>query len=74
MKKLVFTAIAVIAFSGVSMAETTEVKSDVKVLAEQLEATPCEDRAIDVYEYVMNEYNNGGDDIDLLNALLANCQ
>ena len=74
MKKLLFTAIAVIAFSGVSMAETRKAKSEVKVVKEQLEATPCENMAIDIYEYVMNEYNNGGDDIGLLNALLSNCK
>lgn len=68
-----FTAIAVIAFSGVSMAETKEVKREVKVVKDQLEATPCQDMAIDIYEYVMNEYNCGGDDIGLLNALLSNC-
>jgi hypothetical protein len=71
MKKLVFTAIAVIAFSGVSMAETTEVKSEVKVLAEQIEATPCEDAAIDFYEAIIED---GEDDIDLLNELLSYCQ
>jgi hypothetical protein len=74
MKRFLFTAIAVIAFSGVSMAETKESKSEVKVEKQLLHATPCQDRAIDIYEYVMNEYNNGGDDIDLLNALLSNCQ
>lgn len=74
MKKLLFTAIAVIAFSGVAMAETKEVKTEVKVVNEQLEATPCQDAAIDLYEYFINDYNGGCDNINLLNSLLSRCE
>lgn len=65
-----FTAIAVIAFSGVSMAETKEVKREVKVVKDQLEATPCEDAAIDFYEVIIG---GNADNIDLLNELLSYC-
>jgi len=73
MKKLLFTAIAVIAFSGVSKAETKEVKSGIKVVKIQLQATPCQDAAIDVYEFAVSEFYGGCDDIDLLNRLLSRC-
>lgn len=71
MKKLLFTALAVVAFSGVSMAETREAISEVKVVKEQLEATPCQDAAINLYELVIGQED---DNIDLLNALLALCK
>jgi hypothetical protein len=78
MKKLVFTAIAVIAFSGVAMAETTEAKSEFKILAEQVEATPsddaCQQNAIDAYERYIALYRNNVDDVDLLNAMMSICQ
>lgn len=83
MKKMIFTAMAVLAFSAVSMANTIEVKEEVVVNNEskventlnqdEQTATPCEDQAIDNYEYIMCEYNNGGDDIALLNYLLSFC-
>jgi hypothetical protein len=81
MKKLVFTALAVVAFSGVAMAKTGEVKEEAtlnneikvqKVLAEE-EPSQCELDAVGTYEFFMYEYNNGGDNIDLLNALIAVC-
>lgn len=39
-----------------------------------LNATPCQNMMLDIYEYTMNTYNCGGDDINLLNALLSNCK
>lgn len=74
MKKLLFTAIAVIAFSGVSMAETTAIKSQSNVEMQQIEATPCQNKALDTYEWLMDNFYSGGDNINLLNALLSNCQ
>lgn len=77
MKKLLFTALAVVVFSGVTMANNVEAKKlETKVIKENvvLKATPCQDMMIDIYEYTMNTYNNGGDDISLLNALLSNCK
>ena len=74
MKKLLFTAIAVIAFSGVSMAETKEVKNEVEVLKIQLEPNDCcVDNALDVYEFAVSEFYGGCDNINLLNELLAHC-
>lgn len=79
MKKLVFTAFAVVAFSGVAMANSLEVKestilnNELKIVEVQERATPCQDMMIDIYEYTMDTYNCGGDDINLLNALLSNC-
>jgi hypothetical protein len=73
MKKLVFTAIAAVVFSGVSFAGTKEVKEEVVVNNESkevLKATPCEDAAIDFYEIIIG---GGDDDIDLLNDLLSYC-
>lgn len=58
MKKLVFTAIAMIAFSGAAMASTVE-------------ATPCQDAAIDFYEAIIGD---GEDDPELLNELLSHCE
>ena len=80
MKKMIFTAMAVLAFSAVSMANTIEVKEEVVVNNESkvevlvLEKDKsCTDQAIVNYEYIMCEYNNGGDDIALLNFLLSYC-
>lgn len=74
MKKLLFTAIAVIAFSGVSMAETKEVKFnkiEISVVKKkEKEATPCQNAAINTYEQLIGQ---GADDWDLLNALLSKC-
>lgn len=55
MKKLVFTAIAVIAFSGVSMAETTEVKIVENYGMIVAESGDCETFAMDfIDEYDSN--------------------
>ncbi|WP_188048933.1 hypothetical protein [Flavobacterium sp. GP15] len=65
-----------VAFSGVAMANNNEVaKLKISVKNEMLlvKATPCQDMAIDIYEYVVDTYNCGEDDIDLLNALMSNC-
>ena len=73
MKKLVFTALAVVAFSGVAMANTEEVKKEVIEIKENkeiLEATPCEDRMIDLYEYAIGD---GPENIALLNKYLNIC-
>ena len=78
MKKLVFTAFAVVAFSGVAMAKSAEVKevatlqSTVKK-AEMLQATPCEDAATDAYEVIISNRYDKEDDIDLLNDLIGLC-
>lgn len=82
MKKMIFTAMAVLAFSAVSMANTIEVKeevvvnneSKVEVLNTEGEATQCQETAINIYEFVMNTYNNGVDNLDLLHNLLAQCK
>lgn len=76
MKKLFFTAIAVIAFSGVSMAGTSEDPKDVnakQTKKEVLRATPCQDAAINYYEAVIAQ-NGGVDDIPLLQSLLNRCK
>ncbi|WP_394757914.1 hypothetical protein [Flavobacterium sp.] len=48
MKKLVFTAIAMIAFSGASMANTKEVKKT-------LIRTPCDTLWIHYYQFALDE-------------------
>jgi hypothetical protein len=87
MKKLVFTALAVLAFSGAAIANTGEVKEDVvfsnenKVEAAVVqgpgdnegEATPCENMALDFYELIIS-IEGGEDDLDLLNDLLGTCR
>ncbi|TDE52760.1 hypothetical protein [Flavobacterium sp. GT3P67] len=81
MKKLLFTALAVVAFSGVAMANTAEVKeeviikneSKVELVVVEEEPSQCELDAVGTYEFFMYEYNDGGDNIDLLNALIAVC-
>ena len=76
MKKLVFTALAVVAFSGVTFAGTKEVKEEV-LLIKELEKKPedfnvCEQMAIDSYEYTLEYYEvtNAG---ALLNYLIGTC-
>lgn len=71
MKKLLFTVIAAVAFSGVMMGENRTQIQKTKLM---LNATPCQNMMLDIYEYTMNTYNCGGDDINLLNALLSNCK
>ena len=69
-----------VAFSGVAMAgnraNLKEMKNskECNLVLVQKKATPCQDAMIDIYEYVMNTYNSGGDDVPLLNALLSNCK
>lgn len=52
-KKLLFSAMAVLAFNGVAMANSAEVKglttldNEFKIVLVQEKATPCEDDAID---------------------------
>jgi hypothetical protein len=84
MKKMIFTALSVVAFSGAAMAKTAEVKEDVvfsnenKVEAavgqgpgdNEGTATPCQESAILLYESIIN----GGEDKPLLlNALMGLC-
>ncbi len=74
MKKLFFTAIAVIAFSGVSMAGTFEDPKDVNAKQtnkEVLKPTPCQDAALNFYESIVG---NGPDNIPLLQHLLSYCK
>lgn len=76
-EKNVFTALAVVAFSGVAMANTVEVEKelvDIVKFEEGGDATPCQNMMLDIYDYTIDTYNGGGDDIDLLNALLSNCK
>ena len=71
MKKLFFTAIAMIAFSGVSMANTIEEKEEIVIVDD------CQQNVIDYYESVMDEFCGspacGGDNPKLLNALMSIC-
>jgi hypothetical protein len=67
MKKLFFTAILVIAFSGVSMAKNVEVKKEVVMF------TPCQDRAINMY-LAFVDCNGGNDDWAYLNQLMGGCR
>lgn len=69
MKKLVFTALTVVAFSGVAMAGTHEVK-EVKVLSDD-----CTTKAIN---YIDNDYDRDGthtsvENHDAYQAYLAGC-
>ena len=78
MKKLVFTAFAVVAFSGVAMANTAEVKeltvlkNEIKVVIIQQEENSCQAAVIAYYEQVM-ENRGGGEDTLLLSSLMYNC-
>jgi hypothetical protein len=63
MKKLLFTAIAIVAFSGVSMANTIADGEDVeKICVENVVLlqtdTPCADAANVMFHYLMDEMNN----------------
>lgn len=80
MKKMFFTAIALVAFSGASMATTKEVKKDKKEAKKTTTVeTPCQEMMLDCYETIIKirEQNNGGkpvvEDWGLLNNLLSNC-
>lgn len=62
-----------VAFSGVAMANNVEVKEEVVVNNESKEvpeATPSEDRMIDLYEYAIGD---GPDNIAFLNKYLSIC-
>ena len=72
--RLLFSAVAVLAFNGVAMANSQEGKL-VSVFEENnaialVQATPCQDLAIDIYE---SKIGNGPDDLTFLNALMAMC-
>jgi hypothetical protein len=70
MKKLFFTAIATIAFSGASMANS----SDLAINNEELGPRgDCVNASLDFYEHVMDDFNGGGDDLSFLNALVDMC-
>ena len=69
MKKLLFTALAVVAFSGVAMAETSKLESKPLKL-EQVKEKSCEDRAVDIYEGIIQ---GGSDNLALLNDLIGLC-
>lgn len=76
MKKMFFTAIAVVAFSGASMANTKEIKRDkkeAKKITKIAESTPCQEMMLDTYELIMKIRNNGKEDFKLLNDLLSKC-
>ena len=78
MKKLIFTALAAVAFSGVAMANSTEVKYVIAMQTKAkeikiLQATPCEDAAIDTYELIISNRYDQEDDIGLLNDLIGLC-
>jgi hypothetical protein len=84
MKKLVFTALAVVAFSGVALASSLEsaqhVEQGQKNYFEALNvsgpgdnegtATECENNAIDFYELIID---GGKDNLTLLNDLIGGC-
>jgi hypothetical protein len=67
MKKIMFTAIAMVAFSGVSMAGTLELEA-----ANQLpiDKVKCQNAAIDYYIQVIDD---GPDDPVLFNQLMSRC-
>ena len=69
MKKLVFTALAVVAFSGAAMAKTEEVKTNLLNI-EQVKEKTCEEKAVDIYEGVVG---TGPDNLALLNDLIGLC-
>ena len=84
MKKLVFSALAVVAFSGVVLANTAGVNGKVVTMSENKveilvvqgpgdnegTATPCEDKALDFYEVIIAD---GEDNLTLLNELISAC-
>jgi hypothetical protein len=81
MKKMFFTAIALVAFSATSMANTAEVK-EVTISEGEKEVVvkkSCLDIMLDVYEFFMDyecgEIGSGcgGDDQVLLNELVGLC-
>jgi hypothetical protein len=78
MKKLFMTAIALIAFNGVSMGsngiqKALDLDQTLEITTKELDKSTCEQTMIDTYNYIMDTYNEGGDDILLLNVLLGSC-
>ena len=77
MKKMFFTAIALVAFTGISMANTKETKKSVtpikaKTTKMVVVGTPCQEMMLDAYETII-EIRNNGEDWKLLNYLLSKC-
>ena len=82
MKKMFFTAIALVAFSATSMANTIEVKEVVIPVEEKkevviLKATPCQEAAMDAYEismaYFCYMYDACEENVVFLNNLMSVC-
>jgi hypothetical protein len=80
MKKFVFTVLAVVAFSGVSMASTVEIKEGIvlsKTIKEALvvklveERNDCYDKAMDAVDCAGS--NDSAYNHDLYQWVLANC-
>ncbi|MBF4466837.1 hypothetical protein [Flavobacterium sp. LC2016-12] len=71
MKKVLFTALMVVAFNAAANAKNVEVKNTLlKTEVVQQQEQACEQRAIDVYESIIG---GGADNISLLNALIGLC-
>ncbi len=87
MKKVFFTAIAMVAFSAVSFANTIEVKVEVVPVEKKSTNTvkveddkrTCQEIMVDVYETIMDGYCGeigsgcGGNSNSLLNYLMSAC-
>ena len=76
MKKMFFTAIALVAFSATSMAKTVEVNEVLIPVEEKEELVilpSCQVIMTYVYEYNIVKYNCGEDDIVMLNELMSLC-
>lgn len=77
-KKLLFSAVAVLAFNGVAMANSAEVKeltilnNELKIDPVTEETTPCQDNAISYYESVI-KLRGGVEDTALLSSLMYHC-
>ena len=67
MKKLIFTAIAMVAFSGVSMAGALELETTNQLPIDKIK---CQQAATDYYIQVIGD---GPDDPALYNQLMARC-
>ncbi len=80
MKKIFFTAIALVAFSATSMANKVEVK-EVAISEGEKEVVvkkSCMEAALDYYEAVMDQSCGspgcGGDDMAFLNRVTSRCK
>lgn len=71
MKKLFFTAIAVIAFSNASMANNRDLVISNKAIEDPY--GDCVNASLDFYEHVMDDFNGGGESLSFLNALVDMC-